>query len=422
MKYIKRGMAAIACIMLLLSMTIPAMAADTTVDFARKGSIRITLKDSAEPHAIIKGASFHLYQVGTAFSENGTLRFSLTDDFSGSNISLRDLRADGLAAHLCAYAEQQGISGMRATADADGHVLFENLQTGLYLAVQDGSIAGYYATESFLLSVPMADTDGAGWLYDIQASPKAEAKPNSPSSGTTSLTVEKQWNHSGHAAPESVTVALLRDGKLYDKQVLNAENQWSHKWTKLDKDYSWTAIELDIPDGYQVSYSSVGKKVVITNTYVPTLPENPESLTVIKKWDTNGKIHPDSVKVELWNGTELYTTAILSDSNNWSATWTQLPRDGRWTVYEVDVPNQYEATYSAEGTTITILNTDKTNPPESTPTPSPTTPDDPSAPEGPTLIQTGQLNWPVPVLTAAGILLFVVGWLIYHRGRKCNEK
>lgn len=38
----------------------------------------------------------------------------------------------------------------------------------------------------------------------------------------------------------------------------------------------------------------------------------------------------------------------------------------------------------------------------------------------PTLSQTGQLNWPVPLLAIAGILLFTSGWILFF-GKKRNE-
>lgn len=196
------------------------------------------------------------------------------------------------------------------------------------------------------------------------------------------------------------------------------ENQWSYQWTKLDKDYSWTAVELDVPDEYQVSYSSSGKTITITNTYIPVLPDNPENLTVKKEWSTAGRAHPESVKVELWDGTNLYATAVLSEGNNWCVTWAQLPQSDEWVIYEVDVPQQYEVSFSVDGTTITILNTDTTT--SDGPTTTPTTPS-PSNPGGSTLIQTGQLNWPVPVLAVAGVVLFLTGWVIYYRSRKCDE-
>lgn len=48
---------------------------------------------------------------------------------------------------------------------------------------------------------------------------------------------------------------------------------------------------------------------------------------------------------------------------------------------------------------------------EAEPEPEPTTP---TTPTGPTLPQTGQLNWPVPVLAVLGLLLMTLGWGLYH--------
>lgn len=42
----------------------------------------------------------------------------------------------------------------------------------------------------------------------------------------------------------------------------------------------------------------------------------------------------------------------------------------------------------------------------------PVEPVTPEPPAGPTLPQTGQLNWPIPVLTALGLALFVAGWAL----------
>lgn len=44
------------------------------------------------------------------------------------------------------------------------------------------------------------------------------------------------------------------------------------------------------------------------------------------------------------------------------------------------------------------------------PAPTPT----PAAPTSPTLPQTGQLNWPVPVMAVLGLLLATLGWGLYH--------
>ncbi|MBQ9168354.1 MAG: hypothetical protein IJX67_08120 [Oscillospiraceae bacterium] len=57
-------------------------------------------------------------------------------------------------------------------------------------------------------------------------------------------------------------------------------------------------------------------------------------------------------------------------------------------------------------------------------TPAPTEPTTPSAkPDEPTLPQTGQLNWPIPVLVVGGLFLFVLGWrLCFGRKKDSYEK
>lgn len=57
--------------------------------------------------------------------------------------------------------------------------------------------------------------------------------------------------------------------------------------------------------------------------------------------------------------------------------------------------------------------------------PPPTTPTEPSTPpppDPPDLPQTGQLNWPVPLLAVSGMTLFIIGWsLCFGNRRKHHE-
>lgn len=49
----------------------------------------------------------------------------------------------------------------------------------------------------------------------------------------------------------------------------------------------------------------------------------------------------------------------------------------------------------------------------------PETPGKPGNPgKKPPLIQTGQLNWPVPVLAGSGMVLVALGWVLLHTGRE----
>lgn len=58
-----------------------------------------------------------------------------------------------------------------------------------------------------------------------------------------------------------------------------------------------------------------------------------------------------------------------------------------------------------------------TNKPELEPEVAPTTEPPPEKPTDPTLPQTGQMNWPVPLLAVSGIALFLLGWFLRF-GRK----
>lgn len=50
--------------------------------------------------------------------------------------------------------------------------------------------------------------------------------------------------------------------------------------------------------------------------------------------------------------------------------------------------------------------------------PAPTVPPTEPPPKDPSLPQTGQLNWPIPVLAVTGLLLFILGWVLCFDRRK----
>lgn len=149
------------------------------------------------------------------------------------------------------------------------------------------------------------------------------------------------------------------------------------------------------------------------------------SRKVIKVWkDSDAKLQrPQRITVQLLRDGEVYSTAELNAQNNWQYSWDGLEAYRRWTIVEA-VPKDYTVSVTQEGITFVVTNTyreeseDPNDPPSDPGTP--TDPDSPPDTEKPTnpdspdtekLPQTGQLWWPVPVLTAAGLLLIVIGLL-----------
>lgn len=74
-----------------------------------------------------------------------------------------------------------------------------------------------------------------------------------------------------------------------------------------------------------------------------------------------------------------------------------------------------------EGAYVTDVVAKPKVPVETAPT-EPSEPTEPTGPSIPSLPDTGQLNWPVPLLAAAGLAFFALGWVLCFRAkRESNE-
>lgn len=219
----------------------------------------------------------------------------------------------------------------------------------------------------------------------------------------TRLTVEKQWVDDGSDRPGYVYAELFCDGKRFDIQKLDDSNDWTYTWEHLDANCSWAVVESEVPDGYEATYEIVpitnGVKVIITNTeieeIVPEAPvETPVNIHVKKQWSgDNEKNRPAMVSVTLYNGGDAVETVTLGSHNDWSYSWTELSADGNWKVLETNIPNGYTPSYTVDGENVTITNTA-------------------------TLIQTGQLKWPIPVLCGLGAIFVGLGFTMIARKKK----
>lgn len=159
----------------------------------------------------------------------------------------------------------------------------------------------------------------------------------------------------------------------------------------------------------------------------------------VKVWkDGAGENRPESVTVQLLRNGMVYDEAVLSKDNNWSYTWPGLNDGDTWQLTEKSVPDGYTVSVSQSGAVFTVTNTyapdipghpdvpDDLNDPGIPGDPGrpdvPNTPDTPDTPGEPGLPQTGQLNWPVPVLAVLGLVLFAAGWQLRFAKKRAHEK
>lgn len=199
------------------------------------------------------------------------------------------------------------------------------------------------------------------------------------------VNVRKVWViDDGGERPDSVSVQLMRDGEPFgDSVTLSDANDWSHAWNDLESGHNWTVVELNVPDGFKATVSQSGDTFTIIND--DTTEETTE-IRANKEWTIdNGGTRADSVTVQLYcDGQPWGDPVTLSDSNDWTTLWEELPVGHSWSVVEINVPAGFTSSVTQEDGVITITNddipTDIPDPERPDPDPDDPEPEDPDDP------------------------------------------
>lgn len=340
-----------ACTLLLML----AMLFTTTAFATSSSSIRVSFLVDGQP---ITGAELSLYQI--AVEKNGELE--KTPDFQYPV----DVEAtDGgelseLAYTLYGYIRRDDPAPTQTIRTSNnGQALFTGLPDGLYLVMGEPVTMGNmrYTPNPVLVRFPQA----GGATAEINLKHDTETiTPNPPDDNTANIKALKVWRGDDGDHPDEVTVQLLRNGKVYDTQVLDEDNNWRFLWTGLPAGSEWVVVEDDVPEGYAVSISKTSITFVVTNEYQDEYGPDDE--------DGPGPTPPD---------------------------------DGKDPTGPEETPEPTEPVETPEPTD---PNDNKDPAPSETPTP--TEDEDPGKP---TLPQTGQLWWPVLALSILGITLVGAG-------------
>lgn len=150
-------------------------------------------------------------------------------------------------------------------------------------------------------------------------------------------------------------------------------------------------------------YESQGKLYYEITSSPKAEDSNPNLINVyvIKKWDDKNnaaKKRPESVTIELLDGEKVISSAVLNEQNGWAHTFANVSKDGNYSVKEKKVEN-YTAKYNGDVLGGFIV-TNSYN--------------------GEKLPQTGQLWWPIVIISVAGIAFVLLG--IIELGARKNGK
>lgn len=391
-----------------------------SIDVNASTSLTLRYKDG---DTSINGARFSLYQIATV-DANGI--FTATEEFKDSGIKYQGLTtneewkkaADAFAKYIMDHNEdkpnapvapEDKINPMKTGTTAEGQLVFEGtieqkMSTGLYLVVGEQTMVGSYryTVEPFLMALPNMEVDQNGnnlLNYDVIVDikygkvdtstpdpgpdPDPTPTPNpdpTPDPTTENVSVVKVWNDADNedSRPERVHVNLYRDGNFIDGQELSAANNWRYTWTGLQSGGTWSVVETGVADPYTVTYGGSGTELTVENTYTETIDDNetPGGDRPGGGEDTDGE-NPDTPSNP---GEDIPDNQTPGGSFN---------------------PGDENGSGGGSGS-------------NQTPT---ETIDDNEVPLS-SLPQTGLLQWPIPILAIAGVLIFAFGWFDHNKKRE----
>jgi hypothetical protein len=192
------------------------------------------------------------------------------------------------------------------TTDANGALKFDDLEDGIYLITGVSTTVNQtiYTPSASLLLLTNEDTelqneeDAAIMTQDLNDDEttvyvKNGSRPVRDESETVSFSAVKVWKDKDDLEnrPTSVTLALLGDGKEYDRVILSEESNWRYTWSDMSPNVDWKLVEVDVPDEHTVTVVSDGTVFIVTNNKRPAsgrlgdmasgdgIPSNPMDLT-----------------------------------------------------------------------------------------------------------------------------------------------
>ncbi|HER1381761.1 TPA: Cna B-type domain-containing protein, partial [Streptococcus pyogenes] len=289
---------------------------------------------------------------------------------------------------------------VEAKSNEQGEVHLKDLTSGTYDLYEKQAPKGYQQVTEKLATVTV-DTSKSAEEMVTWGSPHSSVKVEVNKEvtivnhkETLTFSGKKIWeNDRPDQRPAKIQVQLLQNGqKMSDKvQEVTKDNDWSYHFKDLPKydaknqEYKYSVEEVNVPDGYKVSY--LGNDIFNTRETEFVFEQNnfnlefgnaeikgqsgskiidEDTLTSFKgkkiwKNDT-AENRPQVIQVQLYAdgvAVEGQTKFISGSGNEWSFEFKNLKKyngtgnDIIYSVKEVTVPTGYDVTYSAND----IINT-----------------------------------------------------------------
>ena len=182
----KAAAAILGAALMLTSLSVPAFAAETAdpvIDTTKKGSITINKYEGSNTKTPLEGVEFKIYKIADLEQTTGNMtELNLKSLVTGINkidstTTYESIKNEINSAIKEGSLKEKGTGKTQLNTMKDkASVTFNNLALGVYLVVEtDAPPQVVDRSANFLVSVPMMNTEGTGWNYNIEANPKNQA-------------------------------------------------------------------------------------------------------------------------------------------------------------------------------------------------------------------------------------------------------
>ena len=164
--------------MVLSTMTVTAFAAETkmpTINTTKKGSITINKYEGNDTTKPLAGVEFTIYKIADLEQGSNPVELKYKSLITGVNIT-SETKYNDIKSFVDSKIADGSLTGTSATTvmeSGKATAKFTELDLGIYLVEETKAPSQVVnKTANFLVSVPMTNEDGDGWVYDITANPK----------------------------------------------------------------------------------------------------------------------------------------------------------------------------------------------------------------------------------------------------------
>lgn len=182
----KAAAAILGAALMLTSLSVPAFATETidpVIDTTRMGSITINKYEGSNTKTPLEGVEFKIYKIADLEQTTGNMtELNLKSLVTGINkidstTTYESIKNEINSAIKEGSLKEKGTGKTQLNTMKDkASVTFNNLALGVYLVVEtDAPPQVVDRSANFLVSVPMMNTEGTGWNYNIEANPKNQA-------------------------------------------------------------------------------------------------------------------------------------------------------------------------------------------------------------------------------------------------------